>query len=1235
MLRLTKCDLAGKMTFLSRKMCERAGVGRLRHGVRVMGALVALACLLPAAQAQTQTQPPPRGQAQTQAQNPNWSNSTELERDNLSRVAAAPADIEAALHKDSGLLLELKRWVAKEATDHGQVVSDADLTDDAIYERVRNDVEFRSIATRLLQRYGYLVPQMNPDSAMGKEQDLLIMERSKWMAQAQEEERQRLRQQSTQRSSRPCDPIQDPTCVLQGTSNQAGALQNAPGNAPGQNAPNGAYPAGGTAPGQYPSAGVSQQQPQDMGAGEPLASPSQSLAGAPLNGGQSGAGMNGQTGNYNPNPSSQLPGEQPQGGQNPDQLGAPIDLNNPSTGIQSQQNGEIPGTGLTGANGAASVGAGAEGAAMQGAQGQNPGFYPTYRNAPYYLTPARPKTPEQPTMVSRPNPYTQVPSIYDMYLQAVPRPAKPKRFGMDLFENGIRDPQLLPMDLPVGPDYVVGPGDSLSIDIWGGVSQRFYRVVDREGRVALPEVGPVEVSGRTLGDVQASIQQLLRTQLHQVSVDVSLARLRTVRVYVVGDVEHPGAYDISSLSTPLNALFAAGGPTQRGSLRLLKHYRGTQLVQTVDVYDLLLHGVRSDVQHLESGDTVLVSPSGAEVTVEGMVRRPAIYEMKDEKSLAGVLALAGGMLPTAALRHIEVQRLEAHERHTMLSLDIPEGDKGDAVTAQLESFKIQDGDSVRLFPIAPFNQDAVYLEGHVLRPGRYSYQKGMKITDIISAYSDLLPEPSPHYAEIIRLNPPDYRPEVESFDLAAVLDNKAGAPTLQPMDTVQIFSKYDFQNPPTVSVLGDVRQPGSYRTTGQIHLADAIHVAGGLAPEASTTDAQVFRFMPDGTMKIFSVNLKEALEGNPVDNLLLEPRDRLIVQRNLAQVEPATVYIRGEVAKPGRYPLTSNMEAADLIRVAGGLKRSANTDSADLTRMGSGNGAVHAGEHIQVPLAAVLSGDNTADVPLREGDVLTVGQVSGWGDLGASITLKGEVAHPATYGIRPGERLSSILTRAGGFTKQAYPYSAVLERVEVRDLEEKSRATLIERVRRAQQDAKAQLVQVTDPDQKQSEQAAYEQWQTTLTNLVATPPTGRVTIHISADIRKWANTSADVEVRAGDLLLVPKKVNYVVVMGQVYNPTAISFRPGKNANWYLGQGGGPTTQANKRAIFVIRGDGTVLGGKASWWKGNPLNEVLLPGDTVVVPEKAITPGLNYKDVLLIAQVAASIASTAIVAASFL
>ena len=418
-----------------------------------------------------------------------------------------------------------------------------------------------------------------------------------------------------------------------------------------------------------------------------------------------------------------------------------------------------------------------------------------------------------------------------MYVQAVPHPEEPRRFGTEVFENGIRDAKSFPMDLPAGPEYVVGPGDGLAVDLWGGVSQRFYRVIDREGRVSLPEVGPVLVSGKSLAAIQQDLQKILRTQFRDVSADVSLARLRTIRVYEVGDVAKPGAYDISSLSTPLNALFVAGGPTSGGSLRILNHYRGSQLIQTVDVYDLLLHGVKTNLLRLENGDSVQVPPIGPRVTVEGMVRRPAVYELKDEKSLAQVLELAGGILPAATLRHVEVQRLEAHMKETMLSLDIPETDAAGETSKKLESFAIQDGDRIRIFPIAPYNEDAIYLEGHVVRPGRYSYRPGLRVTDVIASYKDLLPEPAAQYAEIIRLHAPDFHPVVESFDLAAALKDPAEAPELQAMDTVRIFSRFDFENPPTVSVLGEVRSPGTFRTSGVVHLSDAVHLAGGLAPK--------------------------------------------------------------------------------------------------------------------------------------------------------------------------------------------------------------------------------------------------------------------------------------------------------------------------------------------------------------------------------------------------------------------
>src|SRR5437879_3437822 len=222
----------------------------------------------------------------------------------------------------------------------------------------------------------------------------------------------------------------------------------------------------------------------------------------------------------------------------------------------------------------------------------------------------------------------------------------------------------------------------------------------------------------------------------------------------------------------------------------------------------------------------------------------------------------------------------------MLTLDLlPAGD-ADSIKKQRDAFKINDGDEVHIFPIAPYNEDAIYIQGHVQRPGRYSYKLGMNLSDLIGSYKDLLPEPAPHYAEIVRLNPPDFHPSVESFDLTAALANAAAAPKLQPLDTVRVFSRYDFEPAPTVWVGGEVRAPGKYRTSGQVHLRDAIYLAGGISTDAGLDSAQLFRTERDGTLKILSVNLGSALAGNPVDNLLLEPRDRLLVHRNSSKVDP-------------------------------------------------------------------------------------------------------------------------------------------------------------------------------------------------------------------------------------------------------------------------------------------------------------------------------------------------------------
>ena len=915
-----------------------------------------------------------RGQAEANSA----ANDSDLAQQNFSRVAASAGEIKAVLTKDAGLMVELKQWVAKDATEHGQVVTDSDLTDEGIFRRLDTDIQFRSIATALVRRYGYLVPKLNPDSDSGREHELVLQERAKWIAQNQQEELAGERRQGTRGApaSWQCDPESEGNC------SQSPARSPAAQGLPEQSLPG------------LPSSSPPHEEnsPNSPGA------PANSIWRAQLAQTAEGPGDN-----FLPLP---FPDSEPSA---PSVRGAYVISSVPlgSDAADAEHSvGAIPtgGNSNSAAGNESFSGYGLGSNAMSGAPPAESASrdLENSRTSASRLRKAVAVEPpsatvrfaEPPEMIRRANPYESVPSLYDMYVQAVARPVTPRRFGMDVFENGAQDAQSMPMDLPAGPEYVVGPGDGLEVDLWGGVSQRFYRVVDREGRVSLPEVGPVLVSGKTLAAVQESVQQVLRTQFRGVSADVSLSRLRSVRVYAVGDITNPGAYDISSLSTPLNALFAAGGPTTRGSLRLVKHYRGTQLVETVDLYDLLLHGVRVDLQRLENGDTVQVPPIGPQVTVEGMVRRPAIYELRDEKTLASVLDLAGGLLPAAALRHVEVQRLVAHDKQTMLSLDVPEGESSAEIAKKLEAFEIRDGDRIRVYPIAPYSQDAIYLEGHVVRPGRYSYRAGMRLSDLISSYEDLLPEPASQYAEIIRLNPPDFHPSVESFDLAAALERPAESPALQALDTVRIFSRFDFENAPTVSVGGGVRTPGTYVTSGQIRLADAVHLAGGLTRDADASDAQLFRYLPDGEFKILSVGLGRALAGNPTENILLEPRDRLLVHRNVGATDSPTVYIQGEVMRPGRYPLAQGMHVSDLIRLGGGFKSSADLELADLVEYPLEGGGPRNGAHRDVHIAAALADSSADNWLLRDGDTLTIRQISGWNDLGASIDIRGEVAHP-------------------------------------------------------------------------------------------------------------------------------------------------------------------------------------------------------------------------------------------------
>ena len=729
-----------------------------------------------------------------------------------------------------------------------------------------------------------------------------------------------------------------------------------------------------------------------------------------------------------------------------------------------------------------------------------------------------------------------MPSLQGLYTQIPSTGGRLQRFGSDAFLLGTGNANELPMDLPAGPDYVLGPGDSLIVNMWGGQSSRLERTIDRQGQIQLAEAGTIMINGMTIAQAQSAIQQALSTQFQNEHVEISLGRLRTVRVYVVGDVQRPGAYDVSSLSTPLSALYSAGGPTSLGSLRILRQYRGNQLVRQIDLYDFLLKGVRSDVERLLPGDTLMVPPVGPQVSVEGMVHRPAIYELNGEKTLNQVLDLAGGVLRTASLKQMNVARIVANQRRTMLSLQLP--DNSTEAAQKLASFEVQGGDDVVISQILPYNQDAVYLEGHVYRPGVYPYKDGMTINDLLHSYQDVLPEPADH-AELVRLLPPDYRPETISF------------------------------------------------------------------------------------------NLHDALIGN--DSFLLEPFD-LIRIFGRYEIDPPTVSIEGEVLRPGPYPMSQGMTVAGLVSMAGGFKRSAYRDEADLSSYVVQNGQKVLVSHSTVAIGKALDGDKSADVALNPGDVVSIRQLAGWQDIGSSVTIIGEVEHAGSYAIEPGERLSSVLKRAGGFREDAYPPAAVLEREQVRLLAEQARQRMIQQIESTPLEVKPGLIgtqAATD-----IRQSLETQRQEILASLRSHPASGRLIINISSDVSRWENTPADIELRAGDTLFIPKRPDFVMVNGQVYNPAAISYVPGRNLAWYLRKAGGATPVGDKSDIYVLHADGSVMPRGNSWLSNNFMSVRVRPGDTIFVPQRIVGGSTLWQNIAAVAQAMAAAALPVAIASTY-
>ncbi|MCP4456128.1 MAG: polysaccharide export protein, partial [Planctomycetes bacterium] len=373
---------------------------------------------------------------------------------------------------------------------------------------------------------------------------------------------------------------------------------------------------------------------------------------------------------------------------------------------------------------------------------------------------------------------------------------------------------------PVGPDYIVGPGDSLTVTMWGLQSDRFSVRVERDGNITLPEVGVLPVSGMPFGELQDYLESELKRKLPNVRVHIAMGQLRTITVYVTGAAVVPGTQTLSSLATVINALFASGGPTKNGSFRNIKVMRLGQEPRTLDLYHFVMGGDNSEDIRLRDGDTIHIPIIGDVFGAAGNVKRPAIYEMNGPMTLASALNLAGGVSYAGLLQRVQIERVENHQRRIVADFDLTHNPQ--PTTSNQLATPIQDGDMIIVDSVLSLEHDVVYLKGHVARESKYGLVEGMKLSDVLTSYDLFKPNVNLEHAEIKRLIPPDLHAIVIPFNLGKVLKgDDAEDHALQQFDTIRLFN-WDEKGKRSVFVEGMVYDPNEYRFAEGMRVKDLI-----------------------------------------------------------------------------------------------------------------------------------------------------------------------------------------------------------------------------------------------------------------------------------------------------------------------------------------------------------------------------------------------------------------------------
>ncbi len=587
-------------------------------------------------------------------------------------------------------------------------------------------------------------------------------------------------------------------------------------------------------------------------------------------------------------------------------------------------------------------------------------------------------------------------SLFDRYrtigaYQGISTDLRP--FGYEFFREAYLKALMPRQDIPVTSDYIIGPGDEVRLMLWGRINAQYALTVDRDGNINIPEIGPLSVAGMRFVDMKEFVIQNAE-QIVGAKANVTMGVLKSIQVFVLGEVKRPGSYTLDSFSTITNAVLAAGGPTGIGSLRNIRLKRNNRTVTVMDFYDLLLKGDKSHDKVLQSGDVVFVPTVGPLVGIAGNVKRPAIYELKGKYDLQNLFELAGGIIPTAYTQQIQVERIQKNERQVVIDID-------DKDLTKSKDVMLQDADLVKVFSIVEEVKNVVYLNGNVKRAGKYELKPGMRVGDLIKDENDLLKETYFDYALVKRLTPPDREVKLIPFDLGKVIfyDDAENNIELQPEDSIYIFSKWFFLEKPFVTVEGEVRNLKIGKDSGEVLEKSAKNIKTKLKLENLKSELENLK------SKAEEMKLNETTDFGKM-KLGIEAMELKIRQKELEATK---------TSEKIKLDLIKNFKVRDAILSAGNLTKDAYLEKGEILRRDE-DGSV---SRIYFNVKKAMAEDPEENILLQAYDRIIIHSI--WEEkYKQTVTVEGDVMNPGVYQFTEGMKVGDLVFAAGNVLESAY-----------------------------------------------------------------------------------------------------------------------------------------------------------------------------------------------------------------------